>query len=305
MSLVTVPQVNPNDEVTALSVNQGPNAIAAVVNGNIDDANVSTLSGSKISSGTLTSASFDTNTNPETRESETIGDLVVNGLIWSATTGLGGTMTAGVAYIGGKRLVVSSVASYTFTASRDTYVYIDNTGSPQYNAQTNGATQPATPANNIIIAKVVTNGSTVTSVQDLRTLSQTNPSQSWTPTFTNLSGGTLNWSRFSIVGKRVKFRWKYTLGSAGVGSGVTFTLPIVAHADYSTGDISLGSSDYIDNGVQLYKGWASATNTTIARLFMNTVSGSNIIGTTNLSATVPFTWGAGDYIIVTGEYEAA
>lgn len=168
MSTVIVPQTNPNDEVTALSVNQGANAIAAVLNGNVDDANVSALSGNKISAGTLPVSAFDASSNPETRESETTGDFVSSGLVWSATTGLGGTMTAGTAYINGKRLTPASVASYTFTASRDTYVYLDATGAVQYNAQTNGAAQPATPASNITLAKVVTSASAVTSVTDMR-----------------------------------------------------------------------------------------------------------------------------------------
>jgi hypothetical protein len=53
MSLVTVPQTNPNDELTAVLINQGPNALAAVVNGQIDDTNVSSISGSKVADGTV------------------------------------------------------------------------------------------------------------------------------------------------------------------------------------------------------------------------------------------------------------
>jgi len=54
MTLVIVPQSNPNDEVTAISVNQGSNAIAAVVNGQLDDTNISSISGSKIANETIT-----------------------------------------------------------------------------------------------------------------------------------------------------------------------------------------------------------------------------------------------------------
>lgn len=53
MTLVTPTQVNPGDDITANSVNAPVNEIAAVVNGNIDDTNVSTISGSKLANGTV------------------------------------------------------------------------------------------------------------------------------------------------------------------------------------------------------------------------------------------------------------
>lgn len=56
MGLVTLTPVNPNDEITAASVNSQPAAIAAVVNGQIDDTNISSVSGSKIANGTVTPA---------------------------------------------------------------------------------------------------------------------------------------------------------------------------------------------------------------------------------------------------------
>ena len=44
---------------------------------------------------------------------------VVSGLIWSQTTGLTGTMTSGQVVINGFLVNVSSVSTYTFTASQD------------------------------------------------------------------------------------------------------------------------------------------------------------------------------------------
>lgn len=60
--------------------------------------------------------------------------------------------------------------------------------------------------------------------------------QSWTPTFTNLSGGTLNYAKYTRVGKTVHFRFKYTLGGAGMGTDPRITLPIAPHADYVASD---------------------------------------------------------------------
>lgn len=160
MPTVTVPQVNPNDEVTALSVNQGPNAIATVINGQLDDANVAGISGSKISSGTLTSSAFDTASNPETRMSETFGNFVASGCIWSVVSGLNGSMSAGVVYINGKRVVVSAIASQTFVANRDTYISVDVNGTVSIaSAVTNNAASPALPANSIWLGLAVSGAS--------------------------------------------------------------------------------------------------------------------------------------------------
>lgn len=58
MTLVSPSQSAAGDEIKASSINSPINQIAAVVNGNIDDTNVSGISGSKISAGTVTSATL-------------------------------------------------------------------------------------------------------------------------------------------------------------------------------------------------------------------------------------------------------
>ena len=168
MTTVSVTQINPSDSITSSGANLPHNEIAAVVNGNLDDNNIASLSGTKITGSTIPVAAFDANTNPETRTSETSGNFVASGGVWSATTGLGGTMTAAIVYIAGKRISAPSVASKTFTASKDTYASIDNTGAAQYTEVTNGAVSPSLPSNNVWTYKVVTNGSAVTSVSDVR-----------------------------------------------------------------------------------------------------------------------------------------
>lgn len=170
MTTVSVPQVNPNDEVTAESVNAGPNAIAAVVNGQLDGANISTLPGSKLAAGSLPGTALAEEADPYLRLSESLGDFVASGLVWSALTGLNASMTTGVAYIGGKRLKPAAVPSYTFQASRDTYVFIDSTGTPQYVPVTNGATSPTAASGNLPVAIIVSNATTITSVSILSTM---------------------------------------------------------------------------------------------------------------------------------------
>lgn len=100
----------------------------------------------------------------ETIHSEMLGDYVSSGLIWSLSSGLVGTMTSGIAYIGGKRLVVSAIATRTYTASKDTYVSLDNTGTFTYSEVANNAASPSLPANSVWVAKVVTSGAAITSV---------------------------------------------------------------------------------------------------------------------------------------------
>lgn len=100
-----------------------------------------------------------------TRFDENLADFVQSGCVWSQVSLLAGTMTAGVIYIGGNRVVISAIASNSFTASKDTYVDIDVSGTVYYTPVANGATTgfPLT-AGRIRLAKVVTNTTTITSV---------------------------------------------------------------------------------------------------------------------------------------------
>lgn len=164
MSTVSPQQWTPNEAITAANLNAPINQLAAVLNGGIDDSNVSAISGTKLSAGTTPGTAMATEANPYIRMSESLGDFIASGCVWSATSGLTGAMTAGIEYVAGKRIVVSAITSYTFTASKDTYVYLDNTGNPQYNPQANGAAQPATPAGNVLVAIVVTGASAITTV---------------------------------------------------------------------------------------------------------------------------------------------
>src|ERR1044072_8033675 len=50
--------------------------------------------------------------------------------------------------------------------------------------------------------------------------------QSWTTTFTNLSGGTLNYAVYQQIHKTVFFQLKYTLGGAGISGRPNFTVPV-------------------------------------------------------------------------------
>lgn len=107
----------------------------------------------------------------QTYRQETLANFVASGCIITQTSGLNWSMTAGVVYINGARYTVAA-ATGSVTASKDTYFDIlapitgtvatlVNTGG---NIVANNAASPALAANSIRLAKVVTNGTTITSV---------------------------------------------------------------------------------------------------------------------------------------------
>lgn len=103
-----------------------------------------------------------------------LSDFVVSGLL-GTDPGASLTMTipGGTAYVIEKRVVKSSAdadLTKTYTASKDTYVDISNAGAITYSEVANGAGAPAVAANSIRLQKVVTNGTEITGVTDLRVL---------------------------------------------------------------------------------------------------------------------------------------
>lgn len=93
-----------------------------------------------------------------TYQSENTFDHVASGCVWSGdsyASTLNGSMTAGVVYIGGVRVAVAVVTAHAFAASKDTYIYVDNTGVVTYSAQTNNAASPALPSNSILLGIII------------------------------------------------------------------------------------------------------------------------------------------------------
>lgn len=126
--------------------------------------------------------------------------------------------------------------------------------------------------------------------------------QSWTPTFGNLSGGTLNYAKYTRIGNTVLFRWKYTLAGAGVGSGLTFTGPVASNGDYSSSLL-----EPITSTVTLRDDNAALTAFGIVLWSSSTVFGVRYLNGdsqfTPITSTAPWTWAANDSIFVSGVYE--
>lgn len=124
--------------------------------------------------------------------------------------------------------------------------------------------------------------------------------QTWTPTFTGISGATINYAVYSISGKTVHARLKLTMTGANITATTpTFTLP-VASASYGM-DVMLNSSGMASNLNNVFIPVGAYTNsTTICRWVC--LSGSNWA---NLTPTVPLTWASGNILQVAFSYEAA
>lgn len=182
-----------------------------------------------------------------------------------------------------------------------------NTPVNQLAAVINGSIEAANLASSAVTTAKIADG-TVTNAKLSTTAGELGGAYtSWTPTFVNLSGGTLNYSKYTQVGKTVYYIWKYTLAGAGVAGAVTFTLPVTAHADEVTATIGGNSQGVVrldDTGTNSVYGTVDFTSTTVARVLVWT-AGSTYLQNTVLSSTVPHTWASTDIIYVKGSYIAA
>jgi hypothetical protein len=127
---------------------------------------------------------------------------------------------------------------------------------------------------------------------------------SYTPTFTNLTVGnsTLNF-KYKQIGKTVIVRATFTLGSTGsMGTNPTFTLPVTS-TSYGTNS-QLGDFYVEDAAIVGYMGRFMYGSTTSASMQIYN-SSTTYLSFSGVSATVPFTWGTGDFFTGQFFYEAA
>ncbi|MEV0360071.1 hypothetical protein AB0H71_28835 [Nocardia sp. NPDC050697] len=140
-----------------------------ILTGNITDTRSPITSRLPIGDGAISvAAMFAAALNPETRTSEALGSFIPSGLTLSFTGGtLNWSVAAGVEYVNGKRISVSA-ANGSVTANRDTYFYVDSTGTVGSSSVNNGVSAPSLPANSVWIGMAVSGASAISSVFDLR-----------------------------------------------------------------------------------------------------------------------------------------
>lgn len=318
MGTVNPQQIATNALITSSGINTPINQLAAEINGNLDDSNIGSLSGSKISAGTMPADRMVASANIETRFDEALPDFVASGCVWSAGSGLTGAMTGGVVYVEGKRISLSAVSSRTFTASKDTYVSVNSSGALAYSEVSNGGDAPSLPANSIWLAKVVTGASSISSVttsgeadsgNSIYPVSLTSEWQSWDqPKFNGLSigNGSTN-CYYRKIGSTVECTIAVTFGSTTSISGdVTFQPPFPLSPHFQISRMAVGKANLVDAGTAVRVGEIHvehAARVTLRIAYLS-VSGS-MIGASNLSSSIPFTWTTGDSIQGTFSYETA
>lgn len=164
--VVTTPYLSGAD-VTISSLNNNQNAIVNTLNGNVEG-------GINIKAGSINTVDLAQAVSPVTRWSESFNNYTVSGMLPATDAGLTSFISAGVSYVNGYRLEVGATAK-EYTASRDTFVYINEGGYYQYCEEPNGTDACGTPPSNaLLLAEVITDGDVtpnITTVNDLRQLS--------------------------------------------------------------------------------------------------------------------------------------
>lgn len=136
---------------------------------------VNSISAGNIVNDSLTEATMADEINPRIRTYEGAAcEFVYTGLLPVAGASLTQNISAGTAYPRGFRINKASATAHTYTASKWTWVDIDQNGSFQYSEQAINSSTPAVAANSIRLARVSTDGTTVLAIQDLRKTSCTN-----------------------------------------------------------------------------------------------------------------------------------
>src|SRR3990167_2348160 len=152
-----------NNDVTISALETQRTTIQNWANGNIDGT-------SNIIAGGIVSANEAVSISIVKFRDEAFNDFTFSGMLPVTDATLTSNISAGISYINGVRVETNSTA-HTYTASKDTYVYIGANGSFSFEEVANGASAPATPANSLLLATVITDSDNITSVTDSRTLS--------------------------------------------------------------------------------------------------------------------------------------
>lgn len=147
------PGYNQNNETMVNEINN----ITGGDNGNIAD-------------NTVAERNMADDVNPRIRWDDAFGDWVVAGLLPATSGTLTSNICSGYCYTQGY-YILKDTYSKTYEASKDTYVDIHTNGQYSFIVMPNGSGAPSIPTSAQRLAKVVTNGSAITSVEDLRVTS--------------------------------------------------------------------------------------------------------------------------------------
>lgn len=139
--------------------------------------------------------------------------------------------------------------------------------------------------------------------------------QSWTPTLSGWTIGTGGSAQtvayYQQIGRAVHFMINTTLGTSGAsvgGGGITISLPVTAVVPPTTGTASHPVNAvcwYENTGTYNYQGGCVyGSSTTIIPKVWKT-DGTYLSDAKDVLTSVPFAWGAGDSMNISGSYRAA
>lgn len=156
------------------------------------------------------------NVNAKLTESDMFADYVVSGLLGSVpASSLTMSTPSGVAYVGGTR-ITPGLTSNTYTASKDTYDYLQSGGTINHVAVANNASAP-TGQTGLFLQKVVSGSSSITSVT--QTVNISGPAVSLNAQqFQILTGSSPYWLPITIVGGAVTAARIYTVPEVGTNA---------------------------------------------------------------------------------------
>lgn len=101
------------------------------------------------------------------RIDDTFRDTILGGFQVTKVSALNASISAGTCLITNKRITTTAVASKTFTASKDTYCYVNVAGELSYIEVAIDGALPVLPSNSMLFSIVRTDGTEITRVDSL------------------------------------------------------------------------------------------------------------------------------------------
>lgn len=130
---------------------------------------------------------------------------------------------------------------------------------------------------------------------------------SWAPTWTNLTvGNGTQVAKYTQIGKTIIAKYGLIMGNTSALSGDTsFSLPITAAASLAGANLDyIGTAVMFDGATTINLGYVTLTSSTTANIRVINAA-ATYAAQTNLSSTVPFTWGVNKTLSFEIMYEAA
>jgi len=124
----------------------------------------------------------------------------------------------------------------------------------------------------------------------------------YTPSLTNMAGGTINIAQFCLIAQTCFVRIQYTFAGADISGAVSISTPVTGTTPF-TSDV-IGKASLRDAGTALYEGVVILTTTT-AMSPRALKADATYLTYIDLSSTVPHTWAVNDNIMFEVWYKIA